>query len=197
MKFYAVKIGREPGLYHTWAEAKEQVYGYKGALYKSFTSIVEAQQFLAVDLTKGLDEPNEWYAYVDGSNTDSEYSYGLALVYNGEVVEEHCGKGNNPEWAKLRNVTGELTGAMMAVELAKVKGITNLNIVHDYIGIGAWADKMHSANQPHAVSYVQYMDKARETMNITFVKVKGHTGNEFNELADKLAKQALGIEKRR
>ena len=37
-KFYAVKEGKKPGIYHTWDECKEQVNGYSGAVYKSFTN---------------------------------------------------------------------------------------------------------------------------------------------------------------
>ena len=29
--------------------------------------------------------------------------------------------------------------------------------------------------------------------DVTFVKVKGHSGDKYNDLADKLAKEALGI----
>jgi ribonuclease HI len=33
--------------------------------------------------------------------------------------------------------------------------------------------------------------EARKDMEISFVKVRGHAGNKYNELADKLAKKAL------
>lgn len=48
MKIYAVKQGRIPGLYNTWDECKLQVNGYKGALYKSFTTITEANQYMEI-----------------------------------------------------------------------------------------------------------------------------------------------------
>ena len=35
------------------------------------------------------------------------------------------------------------------------------------------------------------VEEARKSMDITFVKVKAHAGNKYNELADKLAKKAL------
>ena len=41
-KFYAVKIGRKPGIYLTWDECKQQVDKFKGAVYKSFNSKDEA-----------------------------------------------------------------------------------------------------------------------------------------------------------
>ena len=39
MKFYAVAIGRVPGIYTTWAEAQDQTRGYGGANFKSFETI--------------------------------------------------------------------------------------------------------------------------------------------------------------
>lgn len=37
-KFYVVWEGREPGVYDTWEDCQEQVDGYPGAKYKSFSS---------------------------------------------------------------------------------------------------------------------------------------------------------------
>jgi len=45
-KYYAVKCGREIGIYLTWDECKSQVDGFKGALYKSFTSKQDALNYL-------------------------------------------------------------------------------------------------------------------------------------------------------
>ncbi|BDR59869.1 ribonuclease H family protein [Lactobacillus xylocopicola] len=46
MKFYAVRKGRKPGVYRTWAAAKEQVEGFSGAEYKSFTKVTDATEYL-------------------------------------------------------------------------------------------------------------------------------------------------------
>ena len=45
-KWYAVQAGRKPGIYTTWADCEAQVKGFGGAIYKSFTSLEEAQAFL-------------------------------------------------------------------------------------------------------------------------------------------------------
>lgn len=42
-KFYVVWKGHQPGVYRTWPQAQNQIKGYKGAKYKSFGSISEAQ----------------------------------------------------------------------------------------------------------------------------------------------------------
>ena len=45
-KFYAVVKGHIPGIYTTWDEAKTQVDGYPGAVYKSFKTEEEAEEFM-------------------------------------------------------------------------------------------------------------------------------------------------------
>eukprot|EP01126_Amoeba_proteus_P061248 TRINITY_DN8202_c0_g1_i8.p1 TRINITY_DN8202_c0_g1~~TRINITY_DN8202_c0_g1_i8.p1 ORF type:complete len:395 (+),score=79.91 TRINITY_DN8202_c0_g1_i8:154-1185(+) len=40
--FYAVAVGRKPGVYKTWEETQEQVKGYSGAIYRRFDSLEEA-----------------------------------------------------------------------------------------------------------------------------------------------------------
>ena len=42
MKVYVVKKGYRLGIYHSWPEAEEQVKGFPGAEYKSFSNIMEA-----------------------------------------------------------------------------------------------------------------------------------------------------------
>lgn len=41
-KYYAVKIGKSPGIYSTWKQTEEQVKGFSGAKYKSFETEKEA-----------------------------------------------------------------------------------------------------------------------------------------------------------
>jgi ribonuclease HI len=41
-KYYAVHIGKVPGVYKTWDETKEQVDSIKGAIYKRFSSLDSA-----------------------------------------------------------------------------------------------------------------------------------------------------------
>ncbi|KIV99967.1 uncharacterized protein PV09_08478 [Verruconis gallopava] len=64
MKFYAVKAGHKPGIYHTWADCKEQITGYKGAIYKSFVSLTDAEAYIKGDDTVGSPNstPKKYYA---------------------------------------------------------------------------------------------------------------------------------------
>ena len=45
-KYYAVRVGKTPGIYFTWADCSAQVTGFKGAKYKSFQNIEEALEFM-------------------------------------------------------------------------------------------------------------------------------------------------------
>ena len=45
-KFYAVRNGRAPGIYMTWADCEKQVKGFGGAIYKSFSTEAEARAFV-------------------------------------------------------------------------------------------------------------------------------------------------------
>lgn len=45
-KVYAVRIGRRPGIYHTWKECQEQTDRYPGARFQSFARMEDAQAFL-------------------------------------------------------------------------------------------------------------------------------------------------------
>ena len=46
MKYYAVKNGRVPGIYNSWAECQKQIHGFKNASYKSFKKKKEKKEFI-------------------------------------------------------------------------------------------------------------------------------------------------------
>lgn len=48
-KYYAVRSGRESGIYRTWEECKFQVDGYPKAEYKGFSSLEDAEAYLGYD----------------------------------------------------------------------------------------------------------------------------------------------------
>lgn len=43
-KYYVVWEGKKNGIYNSWEECKEQIYGFSSAKYKSFKSLEEAQK---------------------------------------------------------------------------------------------------------------------------------------------------------
>ena len=45
-KFYAVHVGKTPGVYTSWNEAQSQISGVRGAVFKKFTSEADARYFV-------------------------------------------------------------------------------------------------------------------------------------------------------
>ena len=194
MSYYAVRIGRTPGIYTTWDECKNQIFKFSGAVYKSFPTKEEAEDFMEAGREKELPEDYA-IAYVDGSFNEAAgvYGCGVTVTYHGKT-EEFTASGNNPLSASMRNVAGEILGAQKAAAYAAENGIKDLVIYYDYAGIEQWATGSWQRNKPETELYYLTMQYLMQKVNIYFVKVKGHTGVEGNERADQLAKQAVGIE---
>lgn len=200
-KYYAVRVGKTPGIYLSWDDCKSMVDGYPGAKYKGFESIAEAEAFLEgveyVQAEKekctGLDSGA--YAFVDGSFNvvTGVYGYGGFLVVDGEKYILQ-GSGNEEEMASMRNVAGEILGSMAAVKKAVELGVKELVVYYDYMGIEMWATGGWKRNKSGTIAYYEFMQQMKNQISITFQKVKGHSGVEGNEEADRLAKEAVGIE---
>ena len=100
MSFYAVRFGRIPGIYTSWNECKKQVSGYRGAIYKKFSTEANAITFcknkdktyanikkenkllkiennrLKQEISKSqskleLQDPNTLYIFTDGSSINN------------------------------------------------------------------------------------------------------------------------------
>lgn len=194
-KYYAVKEGRTPGIYYTWDDCKKMVDGYSGAKYKSFSTIQEAEEYISGKVFADSPE-NEItsYAFVDGSynETTRVYGYGGFLMHASKKYVLQ-GNGNDEEMASMRNVAGEVLGSMAAMEKAIEIGIKELTIYYDYMGIEMWATGAWKRNKKGTVAYFDYVQNMKEKITLNFVKVKGHSGVDGNEEADRLAKEAVGI----
>lgn len=109
--FYAVKVGKMPGIYNTWSECEEQVKGVQGSIYKKFATLGEAEDFLLnPDDEKIMDEKqtikedisaeefnlmvtnriielkeDEVIAFVDGSYnaTEEKSAFGAIIISHG------------------------------------------------------------------------------------------------------------------
>ncbi len=195
--YYGVKVGKNPGIYETWNDCKAEVIGFKGAKYKKFGTYKEAMDFIedTGDFQRTTEESlkeNEIMAYVDGSFSLETwtYSYGVVIITD-EGLETHNGREKDKELVLMRNVSGEIKGAMVAMEIALEKGKDQLYLYFDYEGIEQWAKGTWKTNKQGTIDYKAYYDSIKDRLKVIFIKVKAHSGVEYNELADKLAKEAL------
>lgn len=199
-KYYAVREGKTPGVYLTWDECKAQVEGFSGAVYKSFPTMEEAQDFAGMPPEEKMDqkqkavrcERGSAVAYVDGSYNVATGEYSCGVVFITEDDEVHIAtKGEDKELASMRNVAGEILGAQLAMKRAVEQGIKKLTIYYDYQGIASWCLGEWKTTKEGTKAYREYFDSVRARVEIRFVKVKGHSGDTYNDLADELAKSVI------
>lgn len=205
-KYYAVAKGKTPGIYLTWNDCKAQVDGFSGAVYKGFATIQEAEAFVKNNAASKEDKITEsickepvstdthLVAYVDGSYEHSmrQYAYGCVLVLPEDTVTLN-GSGNEEDYVSMRNVAGEILGSEHAIRWAVEHGYSSITIYYDYEGIEKWANGIWKANKAGTQRYKEFVAKQREKIDISFSKVAAHTGVKYNEMADQLAKAALGL----
>lgn len=199
--YYAVKEGREIGVYETWGECEAQVKGYSGAVYKKFPTYEEAENFV-YNIERNVEEKdmfsikeNEAIAYVDGSfdATNKIYSYGV-ILFTTKGKFTYSQKEDDKNLVDMRNVAGEIRGAMVVMKEAINMNKDVLYLHYDYEGIEKWAKGEWKTNKYGTQKYKEYYDSIKDILKVEFIKVKAHSGDKYNEEADKLAKASLGIE---
>lgn len=197
-KYYAVRKGRQTGIFESWDECKRLVTGYKNASFKGFDDLAEAQAFIngtsADALPSAQPEKDTAIAYVDGSyNAKTKvFAYGVVLFFeNREItLSNAC---SDPTLAEMRNVAGEIKGAITAMQFCIDNHIPKLYIYYDYEGIEKWCSGEWKTNKLGTIEYKKYYDSVKPLLDVHFIKVKGHSGNRYNDAADLLAKEAAGI----
>ena len=205
-KFYAVKEGKQPGIYTTWDQCKAQVHGFSGAIYKSFPTKEQAEEFMGFSasnkpegeytkVSPNGNKPDGVVAYVDGSYniTTKEFSYGMIILMPDGRELKYAEKYSDKELASMRNVAGEIKGSEAAMRFAVAKGLDSITIYHDYEGISRWCLGQWKTNKEGTKAYKAYYDSIKDKLNVEFVKVKGHSNDKYNDIADELAKQAVGV----
>ncbi|WP_243297058.1 ribonuclease H1 domain-containing protein [Bacillus litorisediminis] len=101
-KYYVVWIGRNPGIYTSWDECKEQVNGYQGAKYKSFSTEQEAK----AAFTAG--EANSYATKTSKSSNSKNPQVPANIIYDSISVDAACsGNPGDLEYQGVDTKTGE------------------------------------------------------------------------------------------
>lgn len=204
-KYYAVRIGRHPGIYSNWTEAKREVDAYPKARYQSFKSLADARNYMnPTKSTKTKEAPaktsnkkdgyfDSIIAYVDGSfdKKTKRYSFGAILIKDGKIIKRLSRVGNNPKYQKSQQIAGEVFGALHAIQWAINHHFKKIIVHYDYLGIEKWALGEWRSNKDVSIDYAESFQQLASKIKVEFVKVKAHSGIEYNEMADQLAKDAL------
>lgn len=141
-------------------------------------------------------------AYTDGSfrqGTKDEkiVGYGVSILVDNEDEEYALnGVSTSEHLLSSRNVSGELLAVMALIDT--ISGVSenpsdiDLHIYYDYEGVEKWVTGKWRANK---LLTQEYRDKVRKAIDsgiqVSWHKVKAHSGIAMNERADALAAQAI------
>ncbi|WP_339021299.1 ribonuclease H family protein [Spiroplasma endosymbiont of Atherix ibis] len=193
-KYYAVKKGKTPGIYSSWKECEEQIKGFSGQEYKSFLTEEEAQKYL--DFNKEVTEIDEsnfvLVAYTDGSfdpQTEDIFKAGGVIIKENKIIKKISYKYKEKRWMSSNNIAGEIAAVMEVILWAIKNNYKNILIYVDYEGIIKWSNNEWLAKENISKDFKYFLNEYKKDIIIKFKKVKSHSNNLFNDLADSLAKQ--------
>jgi len=122
--------------------------------------------------------------YVDGSFSEERVKWAMVIVDGDSLIHEDA--GILPKCLNEHGqIVGELNGAVLAVVWA-YKNNCKVRIFYDYLGIEKWATGEWKANKEATQKYAEYMQKHAPKYVDSFVKVKSHSGDYWNDYVDEL-----------
>ena len=202
-KYYAIKAGKVPGIYTSWNEAKLQVNGFSGAVYKSFTTKKEALEFMGTSEVKEINMEDkgknenpelpggyEAIVYADGSSYEGKGGYGYITVIDGNI-KKYCG----PIDESTNNIA-ELTAILKS--LIKLRDYNKILIRSDSLysinSVTTWCHSWKkndwttsTGKTPENLELIKEIIAILETKKVTFEHIRGHRGEKYNEMVDRLA----------
>ena len=116
MFYYAVRKGREPGIYTKWRDAERQIYLFTGAQFKKFDSREKAEAFMRNDPTPpSSPEPSSPHEETESSSpheeTEEERKERLYRQFpdrdKHETIHIKVEKTNNSRWDVQCRCTGQ------------------------------------------------------------------------------------------
>lgn len=210
MKYYAIRKGRNTGVFDKWAEVSKHVTGFKGAEFKSFNSLADAEIYLTLEHSilktqyeKDTTDQDEIHIYTDGackSNGTYHAVAGYGVYY-----------GVNDS----RNISKKLKGSIQTNNRAELMAVieafnsldsTTKAVIYtdsQYVqkGLESWLSKWKKNHwRTSSGSCVlnqdlwKQLDDSRRRKSLVDVKyVRAHSGILGNEMADRLAVAACSL----
>ena len=211
--FYAVAVGKEPGIYTDWPSAERQVRGFAGAKFKGFATKDEAEAWCkdplyssssAKSTTKKLNVTPAAYPttgrddaiiiYTDGgcSGNPGPGGYGTVIL-DGESRSEYSG-GYRLTTNNRMEMLACLVGLRRSVDLGKKIYIFSdssyvVNAITKSWAVGWRRRGWKKSDGKPAVNADIWADILTlvEKCDVQFHWIKGHAGHELNERCDQLA----------
>lgn len=178
-KFYAVKVGRKCGIYGSWDEAKEQVNGFAGAVYKSFKTQDDAELFMRGEQTvqeqvktvkqEAVVPDYDCAIYVKGTVANGIVSSGVYVESTG--VKYGFGFTFD-KFKESGTVSSELLAVLAGVETAIDTGFNDIAICYSFQGCESWYNGVWTPHDELPLRYVSVLKKLvyENSLTLHFVK---------------------------
>lgn len=132
------------------------------------------------------------HIWVDGSyvrdGDRAACGWGLVIVQDGEEVLRDSGSVVDDGFENQRNIAGEVTAVLKALEWCRQKGVERATIHYDYEGLARWPLGEWKARNAHTEGYARAVQGSG--IDIEWRKVRAHSGEPRNEVVDRLAREA-------
>lgn len=198
---YAIYSGRQKGVFYTWEECKKHTIGFKGAIFKKFSNLQDAERFAKY----GTTTTSKILVYTDGAcsrNGTNSAVAGIGIYFSKDdprnISRRIIGKQTN-------NIA-ELTAILEVSHILKkeIENGCNIEICTDskysLLCLSTYGDKQHKLNWTKDIPNRELVKDVYNTYkkypNVTFRYVPAHTNRDDpdsigNYEADKLATSAL------
>lgn len=204
-KYYVVWKGRKTGIFEDWASCKQSVGKFSGAKYKSFPSLAEAKAAFsqAGASSPAATEDYDVAIYCDGAcePNPGEAGSGAAVYREGQLAELWYGL-YTPHGT---NNTAELNALHQSLLIAKKEMRRGGSLViycdsqyaincisnwaYGWKGNG-WKKKGGEIKNLDMIKRIHALyDRIKDSISLDHVK--GHSGIEGNELADRMTMLAI------
>jgi ribonuclease HI len=206
-KFYAVKVGKVPGIYTNWPECQKNVTGFSGACYKSFSKRADAEAFIKVESHPVLGE-NVIEIFTDGSHKKHEKNGHLGVgifckyrkeefEYSMPVTKDILEKEGIDRDAPVSNPFCELLAYREVLRLMFLSGKDlskyTFLVKMDYEGVEKWMNGSWKCKELYIKTIKKSCDDylSKLKCKIILQHVSAHSNDYCNDRADELAKSEV------
>ena len=206
-KYYAVAVGHKTGIFEDWPTCQAQTNGYSSAVYKSFKTKQEAENYLQ-QFAKPTDINYDYQIYTDGSFAEGKMGYGYVMINQQEtIIKQEAGPVASISKDRDSNNVAEITAINKALEFIYNNSNRPLSILiktdSNYslqqiamlkakcleLGWLNWEQQFKNTLNFDLlkISAWYIFNLQVKQVNIYFEHVDAHCGITFNVLADSLA----------
>lgn len=180
---------KEKGILNLWYSPKNDSYKFTFNEIRDSSLAKKIEDLLGSTINGAKNASQQkldgYHVFTDGSHKDGRVGYAFVVVKDGKKIHSEHGAIEGDSFSDHHNVTGEIRAVLEACKYMEKESISEFSLHYDYNGLEKWAKQEWKANTKLTRDYRSFFETYPG--RIDWVKVKGHSGNRFNEMADRLA----------